>query len=243
VPPAIAHFALPPARDPLPPSRAAMDVAAYVTALLDAAGQLPFPVSPALAHRLAEHQALVEKWAQRINLTTVTDPQEAAVKHGLDCLLFGALIPDGDTGVTVDVGSGGGFPGLVLALARPELPLILLEPIRKRTSFLRTAAAQLGLDNVQVVDGRLEAQPDGKRFWPVPRIVSRATIPPLELVAPAAAHLAPGGQLVLTAGAGAPEVSALAEAGRAVGLVHVERRSFALPGGLTRILDRLEKVA
>ncbi|MCB9645404.1 MAG: class I SAM-dependent methyltransferase [Deltaproteobacteria bacterium] len=87
-----------------------MDTAAYVTALLDAAAAVPFDVPAALADRLAEHQALVDKWAQRINLTTVTEPKEAAVKHGLDCLLFTALIPEGDTGLTVDVGSGGGFP-------------------------------------------------------------------------------------------------------------------------------------
>lgn len=218
-----------------------MDTAAYVTALLDAAAAVPFDVPAALADRLAEHQALVDKWAQRINLTTVTEPKEAAVKHGLDCLLFTALIPEGDTGLTVDVGSGGGFPGLILALARPELPLVLLEPIRKRGSFLRTAAAHLRLDNVRVVEGKLEARPVAGIPWPVPRIVSRATIPPLELVSVAAPHLAPGGQLVLTAGAGAPDLAELTAAGAVAGLKHVSRLTFQLSGGITRVLDRLDK--
>lgn len=215
-----------------------MDEARYVEALLAAAPAVGLEVSEALAARLAAHQALANKWAQRINLTTVTDPEVAAVRHGLDCLLFTALLEGAER--TVDVGSGGGFPGLVLAIAEPSRPMILLEPIRKRASFLRTAAAQLGLKNVRVVEGRLEAgRPARGIEWPVPAIVSRATIPPLELVPIAAEHLAPGGTLVLTAGQGAPEEAALAACAAEAGLRHAERRVFELPGGLTRILDRV----
>lgn len=222
-----------------------MDVAAYVSALEAAAAQTGIPLMEGLAPRLAAHQALVDKWARRINLTTVTDPRAAAVKHGLDCLLFTRFVPEGDETPTVDVGSGGGYPGLVLALARPSTPLFLLEPIRKRCSFLRTAAAELGLSNVRVIEGRLapaEAGPPAARIpWPVGRIVSRATIPPLDLVPLAAPFLAPGGALLVTGGQGAPEVEALRAVAPA-GLRHVERHAFTLPGAITRVLDRFENV-
>lgn len=217
-----------------------MDTARYVRTLLDAAAAISVPCDAALAERLAAHQALVDKWAKRINLTTVTEPEAAAIRHGLDCLLFTTVLPEAAATETLDVGSGGGFPGLVLALAQLRRPMILLEPIRKRASFLRAAAAELGLDAVRVVEGRLEAgRPARGVAWPVPTIVSRATIPPLELVPLAAEVLAPGGALVLTAGAGAPPQAVLEAAGAAAGLAWAERRTFELPGGLTRILDVL----
>lgn len=217
-----------------------MDQHKYVRTLLDASAAIELPCDEALARRVAAHHALVDKWARRINLTTVLDPEAAAIRHGLDCLLFSTLLPAEAPVPTLDVGSGGGFPGLVLAIAQPERPMILLEPIRKRASFLRTAAAQLGLRRVRVVEGRLEAgRPARGIEWPVPAVVSRATIPPLELVPLLGEYLAPGGQAVLTAGQGAPELTALVAAAEAAGLSHDARHTFTLPGGLTRILDRL----
>ncbi len=216
-----------------------MDSARYIQALLAAAEEVNLPCDEGLAQRLAVHQELVGKWAKRINLTTVTEPAEAAVKHGLDCLLFASVLPDDSDETTVDIGSGGGFPGLIIALAQPVRQMVLLEPIRKRASFLRTAAAALGLKNVRVVEGRLEADRPARGIeWPVPCIVSRATIPPLQLVPLAAPYLQPGGALVLTAGGGAPSVPDLLAAAEGTGLRHSERSSFSLPGGMTRVLDR-----
>lgn len=209
----------------------------YLDALRTGADCLGLPLSDHVAEGLAAHHALVEKWAKKINLTTVTEPERAASIHGLDSLLFAELVED-DDGVTVDVGSGGGFPGIALALARPKLALTLLEPIRKRTSFLRTVLAQLHLPRVRVVEGKLEETPSGPIAWPVDRIVSRATIPPLELAARAGAHLRPGGTLVLSGGAGAPSVEALSTPL----LVHEARRTFTLPNGDPRILDRLRRI-
>ncbi len=207
----------------------------YVSALESAARRLGLSLAPGLAEALGHHQALVNKWAGRINLTTVTDPEQAAIRHGLDCLLFAERFEPEATDEVVDVGSGAGYPGLVLALARPRLRMRLLEPIRKRASFLRVALTELGRPDVQVTEGRMEVADPAP--WQAEVIVSRATIPPLELVARAAPYLRPGGRLLVTGGAGAPEVDALVEA--AVGLAHVGRWTHRLPGGIERVIDAL----
>lgn len=212
-----------------------MDV--YLSALHAGAAALGLSVTDALAKGLWAHQALVAKWAQKMNLTTVLAPAEAAIKHGLDSLLFAEFFnPDAEY-ITFDVGSGAGFPGIPLALARPGLKLTLLEPQRKRASFLRVALTDLGLKSVRVVEGRLEPLKSANGPWQAEKIVSRATIPPLELAQQAAAYLVPEGELILSGGSGAPAPEQLSGA-----LSHQERRTFVLPGGDPRHLDRLRRV-
>jgi 16S rRNA (guanine(527)-N(7))-methyltransferase RsmG len=92
---------------------------------------------------------LLCRWNQTHNLTRIVDPAEAAVAHYLDCALPLLHGPAPDSGF-VDVGSGAGFPGLVAALLRPTEPVVLVEPARKRASFLAIAAHTLGLRNVSV---------------------------------------------------------------------------------------------
>lgn len=198
-------------------------------------------VEPEVVLGLARHFEVLVKWAARINITTVLEPEEAAIVHGLDCLLLAECFDPADTSAVLDVGSGGGFPGVVLALARPRLRLSLLEPQRKRASFLRVALTELRRPDVRVVEGRLE--PVGPRHPPLlpDVIVSRATIPPLALAALAGPHLPVGGRLYLMSGAGAPSPEALDAAGRPGGLVHLTRFTHTLPGGQTRFIDRLER--
>src|SRR4051812_4419679 len=75
-------------------------------------------------------------------------------RHLLNCAAMGELIPQ-DARV-VDVGSGAGLPGMVLAVARPDISVVLVEPLARRTAFLSEAVAQLGLDRITVVRGRAE---------------------------------------------------------------------------------------
>ncbi len=208
----------------------------FRAALDDGAQQLGIAIGDEVARRLEQHYQLLIKWAAKMNLTAIKDPVEAAHLHALDSLLFAELIDPTDAAKTVDVGSGAGFPGIPLALVRPRLDLTLLEPIRKRASFLRVALAELELPKVRVVEGRLEdALP---RVWPADLIVSRATIPPVELARAAPGKLASRGRLILTAGAGAPEARELASDR----LAHERRIERKLPGGEVRILDLLRSV-
>jgi 16S rRNA (guanine527-N7)-methyltransferase len=211
----------------------------YRAALLTGAKTLGIDVGDTLADAMTAHYALVVKWGSRINLTSVTDPEEAASLHGIDSLLF--LEPLAKrTGSCVDVGSGAGFPGLILALARPDLKITLLEPRRKRASFLRVALAELSRADVGVVEGKLEERSAGVTPpFPADLVLSRATIPPLDLIERSGGRVSPGGLLIITSGAGAPEPPAIASAAKQAGLRHETRVLRTLPTGETRILDVL----
>ena len=113
-------------------------------------------------------------------------------RHILNCAAPAELIPDGAR--VVDVGSGAGLPGLVLAIARPDCRVVLLEPLERRTRFLEEAVEQLGLDNCVVVRSRAQDAPADAREADV--VVSRA-VAPLGRLAGWCAGLARTGGLVL----------------------------------------------
>lgn len=214
----------------------------YLDALQEGAAEIGLSVSEEQREALWRHQALVNKWASRMNLTTVRDPRLAAQRHALDCLLLAALFDVDDDSATVDIGSGAGFPGVVLAVARPKLRLTLVEPTRKRASFLRVALAELNRPDVQVIEGRL-ASGATMACFPADAMVSRATIPPLQLTPLAAPYLRPSGRLVLMSGEGAPSVVALEAAAASAGMERAGRHIHRLPGGETRVLDDLRRVS
>jgi len=130
-------------------------------------------------------------------------------RHILNCAAVVDLIPDGAT--VADVGSGAGLPGLVIALARPDVDLTLLEPIQRRVTFLTEAGAELGVtDRVRVVRSRAEDYDTEAGFDVVTsRAVGRLT----RLIGWCAPLLAHGGQVLALKGAGAvDEVAAAAPA-------------------------------
>lgn len=95
---------------------------------------------------------------QNINLTAVTDPTEAWTRHILDSLtLLGALADLPEQASVIDVGSGGGLPGVPLAICCPHLNFTLLEATGKKAEFLRQVSGHLGLSNVRVLEARAEA--------------------------------------------------------------------------------------
>ena len=92
---------------------------------------------------------------QQMNLTRIVDREAAEIGHVGDSLTLLGWLPTGPLRLA-DVGSGGGVPGIPLAIARPEIAVILIESTRKKAKFLTWAAGELGLANVQVLDRRVE---------------------------------------------------------------------------------------
>jgi len=132
-------------------------------------------------------------------------------RHLLNCGLLTPLIPRGAR--VVDLGSGAGLPGLVLALARPDLRVTLVEPMARRVAFLNEACATLGTDTVTVVRGRAEQAADRHAFDVV---TSRALAPLPQLLTWSLPLVAPGGAVLAMKGssASAEIESAASELGR-----------------------------
>ncbi len=121
------------------------------------AAELGVVLTVPLLEQFARFCALLQEWNQRVNLTAITDTSDIYVKHFLDSLTALPYIPD-QAKTLLDIGSGGGFPGLPLAIARPGLRVTLLEAHARKTAFLSAMVTDLGLPNVSVVTGRAETE-------------------------------------------------------------------------------------
>ncbi len=114
--------------------------------------------SPAEANSLSTYYQLVAKWNPRLHLTTITEPYAFLTRHVLESLHAEQMILESVEQVW-DIGSGGGIPGLMIAIVRPQSKIFLVESNQKKSVFLSEAVAALGLSNVQVVGARFQSLP------------------------------------------------------------------------------------
>ena len=145
-------------------------------------------------HALARYVALLAQWNRAYNLTAVRDPFAMIDRHVLDSLtaldfLAGTRL--------LDVGTGAGLPGLVLAIVRPDLRCTLLDPVRKKTRFCAHAAMTLGLGNVEVASQRLSMHRPPHVYTTV---ISRAALSIADLVAVARPLLDTPGRIIAMKG-------------------------------------------
>ena len=103
--------------------------------------------------KLLAFRDLLLKWNKIYNLTALRDPEQAISHHLLDSL---AILPHIGSGPLLDVGSGGGLPGIPLAIARPDLSVSMVDTVQKKATFLQQASIELGLKNVAVHHARVE---------------------------------------------------------------------------------------
>jgi len=145
--------------------------------------------------RMTAHLELVWKWNRVHNLTAVRDVDQMVVLHVLDSL---SLLPHlGASRTVLDVGSGAGFPGIPIAIARPDLQVTLLDSSSKKCTFLEQAKAELKLTNVSVACERVEAWKPLQSF---DAVVSRAFADLPDFVTQARHLVAPGGRLIAMKG-------------------------------------------
>lgn len=134
------------------------------------ARQLGVELSPQQQEKLLGYLALLIKWNKAYNLTAVRDPDEMVSRHLLDSLSVMSFIHN-DTQRWLDVGSGGGMPGIPLAILHPHKQVTLLDSNGKKTRFLTQVKMELKLDNLQVIHSRVEEFQPAQPFC---GIISRA---------------------------------------------------------------------
>ena len=139
---------------------------------------------------LLQYLQLLQKWNRVYNLTAIREPERMLSHHVLDSLAVLPHVKSVSGSRLLDAGSGAGLPGIPLAIARPELPVTLLDSNQKKAAFMQQAVSELGLKNAQVVCARLES-------WEAPQafevIVSRAFADLSEFVLQSRHLLASGG--------------------------------------------------
>jgi 16S rRNA (guanine527-N7)-methyltransferase len=145
-----------------------------------------------LLPQLSTYLDLLLKWNARTNLTAIRDPEEIVRRHFGESL-FAARHLDPDATTLLDFGSGAGFPGLPIALLRPEITVTLAESQNKKATFLREVVRTLNL-TTEVWPNRVEAMPASRRF----DVVALRAVDNMETALPAAiARIAPGGRLAV----------------------------------------------
>jgi 16S rRNA (guanine527-N7)-methyltransferase len=128
----------------------------FEPALDEALSRFHLDVPPDVVHRLARFLAELDRWRERMNLTGRLGPREL-VAHTAESVLGARFLPRGGTGV--DLGTGGGFPGVPLAIARPDTAMTWLEPRERRAAFLRHVRRMVPVENAEVVPDRFESLP------------------------------------------------------------------------------------
>ncbi|MBQ3550544.1 MAG: 16S rRNA (guanine(527)-N(7))-methyltransferase RsmG [Clostridia bacterium] len=113
------------------------------------------PLDDVALKRLEKYADLLVEWNEKINLTAIVDPEGIAVKHFLDCLMIFKYIDIPKGASVIDIGTGAGFPGVVIKIARPDIKLTLMDSLQKRINFLDTLCSELGLE-VTTVHSRAE---------------------------------------------------------------------------------------
>jgi len=125
--------------------------------LKDGAQEFDLFLTDAQLSAFARYSQELIGWNRRVNLTRIVEPGEIAVKHFLDSLSVCLVLPElAGPAAVIDVGSGAGFPGLPLKIARPELELTLLEATAKKTAFLEHLVEVLELSGVSILTARTE---------------------------------------------------------------------------------------
>jgi 16S rRNA (guanine527-N7)-methyltransferase len=113
-------------------------------------------VTPEQAEKLDRYRELLKEWNEKMNLTAITDDEGIIVKHFVDSLSIVPFVKEFGGKKLADVGTGAGFPGLVLRLCEPSLRLTLLDSLSKRVNWLSELAPALGAKDVRCVHGRAE---------------------------------------------------------------------------------------
>jgi 16S rRNA (guanine527-N7)-methyltransferase len=140
--------------------------------VISSARELGLTIGESHAEQLMRYLAHLIEWNKVINLTAIIDPKEIIIKHFVDSLVALVATSFPKNNMVLDVGSGGGFPGIPLKIVRSDLRLTLVEPVQKKCSFLNSVIGLLKLHDVSTFDGTIEQY--AKR--PISRVIDTVVV-------------------------------------------------------------------
>ncbi len=203
----------------------------WAAQLADGLEQMGLVISQGQQEKLLDYLALLMKWNRAYNLTAIRDPNEMVPRQLLDSL---SILPLIQGKRILDVGTGAGLPGVPLAICMPEVHFTLLDSNGKKTRFVQQSKMELGLDNLQVYQTRVEQLETPQGF---DTITARAFAALPKIVELTRGLLADNGILLAMKGAvPEQELEILQQAGAAVDIVEL---NLPLPGERHAIIIRL----
>ena len=189
--------------------------------LADGVQELGLNLTEAQIDKMIAYLLLLSKWNSVYNLTAIRDPKEMVKQHLLDSLSAASAFVDAKN--VLDVGAGGGLPGMMLAITYPETKISMIDTVSKKTAFLSQAKTELGLSNVTVHTGRVEALQVIEKF---DVITSRAFSELCNFINWSGHLLADGGQFIAMKGvAPAQEIERLPDGWQVTGV-----QALSVPG-------------
>ncbi len=189
----------------------------FVSALGAGASELGLTLSPEQLQMCYNYAQKVRQWNEKINLTTLVDLEEMAIKHFVDSFT-GTLAGTWPKGaLCADVGTGAGFPGVPMAILRPDTKWVLIDSLGKRVNFLRQAITEIGLVSVTSVHARAEEVGRDKKMREKYDIVVARAVAQLSVLAEYCLPLVrPGGYFIAMKGPGASDEVAAAKKALAI---------------------------
>ncbi|MBQ5798901.1 MAG: 16S rRNA (guanine(527)-N(7))-methyltransferase RsmG [Clostridia bacterium] len=203
-----------------------------------------FTLTDEMCEQLGTYGEMLIEWNEKMNLTAIKEPDEILIKHFYDCLLFLKNVKIPQNARVIDVGTGAGFPGVVLKIARPDIQLTLLDGLNKRITFLNAVLENIGL-SATAVHGRAEEfakKPEYRETYDIScaRAVARLNV----LTEYCLPFVKSGGQFVSMKGPAAEEE--LAEAKKAISVLGGEKGGFfaeKLPDESQRCFIKIKKLS
>lgn len=197
------------------------DISALRKMLANGVQELCLDLSDAQIDKMIAYLILLSKWNTVYNLTAIRDPKEMVKQHLLDSLSAAPAFKDAKN--VLDVGAGGGLPGMMLAIAYPDTRISMIDTVSKKTAFLTQAKTELGLGNVTVYTGRVESLQVQDKF---DVITSRAFSELCNFINWSGHLLAEGGQFIAMKGvAPSEEIERLPEGWTVTGV-----QALTVPG-------------
>jgi len=203
----------------------------WKTTVASGANHMGVSLTSSQLDAMAFHAAELVVWNEKFNITAITDPVEMAVKHFVDSIALVPWVP-GDAKV-LDIGSGGGFPGIPLKICRPDVQVVMLDASRKKISFINHVVRMKGFSHAIAVHSRVEDLAGDEKFvGHFDRVVSRAFTSLGKFVTLAVPFLSDPGKIIAMKGKLSGEEAGEVDLNR----FDVNVRRYCLPNGDRRAL-------